>query len=146
MPTFAGSIPLIKARFEAARAAASGAAWASWPWTTDNAEQSFQDQQTGPWVYLEIAPAGSGMTQFGSAGKRVVQDDGIIALHVFVAAGTGTDLAWDGASAMAEIFRMVKFAGVACAAPSPGQGGEGSSDGRWYRVTVTVPFATHYNA
>lgn len=146
MPSFAVAVPLIQARFAAARVVAAGQAWADMPWTFDNGQQDFAQQQMGPWGLLEISPAGSSMSQFGSPGKRMKQDDGIIALHVFVPAGTGTALAWPAAEAAGNVFRMVKFDGVACEAPSQGNGGPGDSDGRWFRVSVTVPFATHYTA
>lgn len=146
MPDFAAARPLILARFEAARAAATGQAWATWPWTDENSTPFFSSQQTGPWLLLEIVPAGSAMSQFGSAGKRMVQDDGVIAIHAFIPTGTQPQYAWDAVAAIGNIFRMVKFQGVACEVPTPGQGAPADADGRWFRVTTSIAFATHYTA
>lgn len=96
------------------------------------------------WAYVEILGAGAECTVIGSVGKRAARDDGAIFCHVYVPVGSGDDEARRLARSMGEIFRVTRFGGVETGAPDLGGGEKGDDDGLWWRVSVSIPFTTHY--
>src|SRR5690606_17138546 len=74
--------------------------------------EHFDRPANEPWVYLEVLGAGADSTVFGSEGKRVARDDGIIFAHVFVPVGVGEALATQYAEQIGEIFRVQRFDGI----------------------------------
>lgn len=120
------------------------AEWQATPiaWPNEGFDRPTQE----PWVYVEILGGGSESTVFGSDGKRVARDDGIIFAHVFVPVGTGEAVATEYAVQLGEIFRVKRFNGISTGAPSVGVGEQGDDDGLYWRVSVSIPFSIHYTA
>ncbi|WP_207479573.1 phage tail terminator-like protein [Arenibaculum pallidiluteum] len=100
----------------------------------------------GPWLYLEVLGAAGEASRHGSVGKRFVTDLGTIMAHVFVPAGTGTDVAYTLAGQVADALRLATFDGIDTEAATIGGGESGDDNGNWFRVSVSIPFALHYTA
>jgi hypothetical protein len=102
-----------------------------------------------PWLYVEIISTGSSGSQFGSTGKRVKADSGLVIGHVFVPIGSDDIDANDTATEFGEMLQL-RSIGPAPAprleSPTIGGGDSGDDDGVYYGVSVTVPFRISYTA
>ena len=141
MADFAGAVAAIKTRL--------AANWATTPIGYPNGDAPASRNASGvpqAWVLAEIVGAGSDIHGTGTPGDRVWLYDGLIHAHVFVPKGTGDATARQYAVTLGEIFRNAEFYtdtpghAVRCWAPRVDGGGDGSDDGLWFRVTMTVPF------
>lgn len=113
--------------------------WTTTPvqWANDRPDRP---EPPAPWVFAEIRGVDSRLLSMGTVGNHQMQDDGFVSLSVFVPFGTGTDLAYQYSEQLAALFRGVAQSGVQFLAPTPADGGPGSDDGNWYRVTTHIPF------
>lgn len=146
--SYAAAVAAIYDRFEVQRVALSAQDWTSMPWTDPNGAADFQRQQTDAWILLEVLSADASTSLFGSSGKRIGENRGVIYAHVFVKAQTGRAgliRALTAAEQIGEIYRVAKFGGVLCEGPVPDGGGKGDDAGRWFRAGVSVPWAIFYN-
>lgn len=116
--------------------------WSATPIGYKNAPHDPTDGQA--FLFLEVLNGEASQASIGSPGARVFRHPGVIMVHVFVPMGIGEKLALEHADAVAAIFRAQSFDGVLCYAPSVGDGEPADDDGKWYRVTVSVPF--HFDA
>jgi hypothetical protein len=107
------------------------------------------DATTGigvPWVYFEVIGNGSELRGVGTPGDQVWTYRGLIAAHVFVPVGTGTDLAQQYAVAIGEIFRAKGFYSdgqgriVRTWSPSVEGGASDADQGNWFNVVCRIPF------
>lgn len=113
----------------------------AWP------NEEFDQPTEAPWLYAEVLPSDTESTKFGSSGLRIVVDSGLIGFHVFVPNGTGVDAAFRLARTVGEIFRLQTLStGVETGAPVIGGSGQADDDGKWFRVSVSVPVASTYTA
>jgi hypothetical protein len=134
---WADVVAAVRARLDAAELAAPVA----WP------NEDFAQPNEGPWIYAEALPSDTESTVFGSAGLRIVQDHGMLGFHIFVPNGTGVDAAFRLARTVGEIFRLQTLAaGVETGAPMIGGSGQADDDGKWFRVSVSVPVTSTYTA
>lgn len=142
MADYAGAVAAIFARLQAQ--------WTDTPIAFPNGEEpATVDPGTGlprPWIYAEVIGAGSAIVGAGVPGDHVYVYDGVIKLHVFSPKGTGTDQAFQNATTLGEIFRTREFYNetpghcVRSWSPRVDNGGDGDSDGIWFRVTTSIPF------
>ena len=141
MADIAGAIAAIRSRLESA--------WATTPVGWPNEARPNVTDGSGlpaPWVYAEVVWSTAGIRGVGVPGSRVVIDDGLIMLTVFVPADEGTATAFTYAGQLGEIFRTAQFydgepgTAVRCQTPRVSGGDAGSDDGMWFAVTVTIPF------
>lgn len=111
------------------------------PWPPRDANEVSQ-----PWVHLEVISEGSEIKGTGRPGHHVWTYKGTILVHVFVPIASGTDLAFQHAVAIGEIFRAAQFYNetpghaVRTLAPAIDGGGTADDDGLWFRVTMSAPF------
>ncbi|GJE14010.1 phage tail terminator-like protein [Methylobacterium longum] len=146
MPSYAGAKQAIEARLRANWTTTTVAV--PNPTTEQTALVKTRDAEgeTIPWVYLEIADAGSAQIGVGRPGDQLWVYDGLINVHVFVPDGSGTADAEAYADQIGDIFRAARFYAdtpgfeVRCGSPRVSDAGSGSDDGLWYRVTATIPF------
>lgn len=103
-----------------------------------------------PWVYFEVIGSVSGLRGFGTPGSNIWLYRGSIFAHVFVPINTGIETAHGHAVAIGEIFRAKGFYNdglgsiVRTWSPQTDGGDSGSDDGKWFRVTCTIPFEFYY--
>lgn len=102
-----------------------------------------------PFVLLRIlsGPGGnySGYGSFGKDRKARVEQWGRIFVDVFMPINCGTDLAYDQADAIGELFNGVKLdPAVQCFAPAGDPGGQGDEEGNYWRAGVTIQFRHDY--
>lgn len=109
--------------------------------------EDYDPPKNRPWVLVErdAVPA-SESSIYGSVGKRVAQDPGLIIAHCFVPKRTGDDRAYEIAQAFGELFRVQKIGPAQTGTPSLSPSEQGDEDGSWLRVTVTIPFTVSYFA
>lgn len=109
--------------------------------------EDFDPPEQAPWLMVErdAIPA-SQSSVYGSSGKRVVQDPGLIIGTVFYPRGAGDDGAYALAEAFGELLRTQKIGWAQTDAPTMGPVEDGSDDGDWLRISVTVPFTVSYFA
>lgn len=96
-----------------------------------------------PWVQCRIFEDTSNRINVGQPGCH--RTSGLIVLSVYVPKNTGTNLARDYASQLAEIFRGRQFNGITCWEATPTNHGiarpplaqEGTS---WYQFDVAIRF------
>lgn len=117
--------------------------------------EGFSDQTT-PWVYFEVINSTSQLRGAGTPGAHVWLYRGNIFIHVFVPKDEGAADANTLAVAAGEVFRAKQFYDSApgCAVrtgvgaegegPRVDGGGSGADDGKWWRVTCTIPFEFYY--
>lgn len=153
MADYAGAVAAIVAKFEAewvdgldprtriAKVNENPAA--PWPPVDD-------DQDLAPWVLIEVIGTAANVHAFGTPGSIGYLYLGLIAVHVFVPVGSGTSTGFALAVAAGDIFREKQFydstppSYVRSHAPRVDNGGLGSDDGAWFRVTATIPFEFYY--
>lgn len=100
-------------------------------------------------VYLSVEGNGSDKTMFGTSGKRVSQEYGLVYFSVFVPEGTGTATATAMADVLIAALELqaiaseIKMDGANPPSPAdptevtvPGQ----QPGGAYYRVSASVPF------
>lgn len=129
MTAFAAAASQIRARMNANFTAA--------PIAWENAPHQPNDDA---FVFFEVVSGGSEQVSIGSPNARLYRHAGVIQAHVFVPTGKGTKLALEHADTIAAIFRGQSFNGVLCFAPRLGNAAQADDDGKWYRVTVSIPF------
>ncbi|MBS7699171.1 MULTISPECIES: phage tail terminator-like protein [unclassified Chelatococcus] len=142
MADYAGAVAAIFARLQAQ--------WTATPLAFPNGARPAElDPDTGllrPWVYAEVIGAGSTIVGAGVPRDHVYVYDGLIKLHVFTPSGTDAAVGFQHAVALGEIFRTQEFYNetsghcVRSWSPRVDDGGDGDSDGLWFRVTTTIPF------
>lgn len=109
--------------------------------------EDFDPPEQAPWILVERdAIPSSQSSVYGSSGKRVVQDPGMIIGHVFYPRGAGDDGAYVIAQAFGELFRTQKVGPAQTDAPTMAPVEDGTEDGDWLRVSVTIPFTVSYFA
>lgn len=134
---WADVVAAVRAVLDTAELSASVA----WP------NEEFDQPTEAPWIYAEVLPSDTESTKFGSGGLRIVVDSGLIGLHIFVPNGTGVDVAFRLARTAGEIFRLQTLsAGVETGAPMIGGSGQADDDGKWFRVSVSIPVTSTYTA
>lgn len=144
MADYAGAVAAIKARM--------AANWTTTPIVYQNAKNEYDpganDQQ--PWVFFEVLGSSSGLRGVGMPGSHVWLYRGFIMAHVFVPVNSGTDTAQQYAVTIGEIFRAKEFyndtppACVRTWSPQTDGGADDSEDGKWWRVTCSIPFEFYY--
>lgn len=116
-------------------------------WTETSVGYQNEDLQTtpgNPWVYAEVLGVDGDGSLFGSAGKRVKSELGLIACHVFVPTGTGTAEAYRLAEDLGEMLTLRNLADGAVTAHATISGaGSGDDEGNWFRVVCSVPVGIH---
>jgi hypothetical protein len=100
-----------------------------------------------PWLMVERdAVPSSTSSGYGSAGKRVVQDPGVIIGTLYFPAHAGDDGAYALAEQFGEILRTQRIGPAQTEAPSLGPVDDGDEDGAWIKIAVTIPFTVSYFA
>lgn len=109
--------------------------------------EAFEHPDQRPWLMVErdAIPA-SQSSIFGSTGKRVVQDPGMIIGTVYCPKHGGDDLAYALAEQFGELFRTQKVGPAQTDAPTMGPIDDGDDEGNWIRIAVTIPFTVSYFA
>jgi hypothetical protein len=151
MADFAGAAAAIEARLLAN--------WTTTPVAFENGEApQVADPEDGslrPWVFCEIVADGAGIDGFGLPQNNVVRELGAIEIAVFVAVGSGRDLARQYAVQIGEIFRVRRFYDdapgtyVRTWTPSVGVGRVVTTEnpsGNWFSVPVRIPFEFYHRA
>lgn len=109
--------------------------------------EAFDPPDNAPWCLMRRDPIpASTSSVFGSAGKRVVQDPGLIIATFYVPAHSGDDIAYALAQQFGELFRTQKIGPVQTEAPTMSPADDGDNNGKWIRVAVTIPFTVSYFA
>lgn len=150
MADYAGAVAAIKARLAAG-------------WTTTTIVNLNEGKPTpwppvtvanalAPFVLLEVI-ATRAYTLPGDPGSlRHKVQEGFISTHVMVPVGSGTADAFTHAVALGALFENKQFfdtdPGVCIRTwtPAVDGGGEGSEDGIWFRVSMTVAFEFRFRA
>jgi hypothetical protein len=126
--------------------------WTALPVAWQN--ESFERPRDGdgnalPWVYIEILSTNGDGSAFGSIGKRVKTDTGLVAAHFFYPVGTGDADATAMATQFGEMLQL-RSIGTAPAprmeSPMIDGGGSGDDDGLYFRVSSSIPFRISYTA
>lgn len=109
--------------------------------------EAFDHPNQRPWLMVErdAIPA-SQSSSYGSAGKRVVQDPGMIIATVYYPKHAGDDGAYALAEAFGELFRTQKVGPAQTDAPTMGPVMDGDDQGNWLCIAVTIPFTVSYFA
>jgi len=100
-------------------------------------------------IYCEILPTSSRGSGFGSVGKRVKTDAGVVAAHYMAPIGTGDEQAGTAIKAFGEMLELRSIGAPPAPrmeAAQPGGGGQGDDDGLYFRVSRTVPWSINYAA
>lgn len=109
--------------------------------------EDFDPPEQAPWILVErdAIPA-SQSSAYGSAGKRVVQDPGLVSATVYYPKGAGDDGAYEIAQAFGEMLRTQKIGPAQTDAPTMSPVEDATDEGDWLRITVTIPFTVSYFA
>lgn len=140
MADYAGAVAAMRARFENA--------WTETPVAYQN--EGFA-KQNGPWVYFEVEAMQTDLRGAGLPGDNIWLTTGRIFVHVFTPGGYGMPETLRFAGLACEVFRAATFyrdgqgSKVVCLAPNIDGGDSDADDGKWFRVTVSVPFEFYYN-
>ena len=101
-------------------------------------------------IHVELLGNGGSMSVFGSDGKRVVMDDGILAIDLFVPKGTGESELRTMRLALAIAYQMRSFTGdgwrCRIYAAQRSGGGPVADNGNYYRVSLSFEFRVFYTA
>ena len=110
-------------------------------------DEAFDPPKQRPWIRVEIdAVPASDSSVFGSVGKRVVQDPGIIIATLYMPNGGDTARGYALTKLFGDMLRVLKIGAAQTGAPSTSPVEDGDDEGRWDRFAVTVPFTTSYFA
>lgn len=139
MADYAGAVAALRTRL---------LTWTTTPIGMVNEPEPATSDANGPipWVMGEILGTTSRLRGAGLPGSQVWVSSGLVLAHVFVPAGSGTATAFAHAVAIGELFRAEALYAsqppnvVRCWAPRIDGGGAGDDDGKWFRVTCTIPF------
>jgi hypothetical protein len=107
----------------------------------------FDPPEQAPWLLVERdAIPSSTASVFGSVGKRVVQDPGMIAGTLYFPAHAGDDGAYALGRQFGDLLRVRKIGPAVTETPSMSPADDGDEDGAWIKISVTVPFTVSYFA
>lgn len=111
----------------------------AWENVAESAELQTAKGSAQPWVRLSIRNGDSLTSAIGGAtgADILAMHQGRIWVQVFVAEGTGTQMARQMADTARDVYRQARFSGIKCYEPS--MSAAGVSDG-WYQVNVSVPY------
>lgn len=103
-----------------------------------------------PWIYFEVLETASSQRGAGLPGNQTWLTVGQILVHLFAPKGYGLPEHLRLAGLAGEVFRAATFynsdpgAKVICGAPSM-QGADSDADnGKWFGVTVAIPFEFYF--
>lgn len=108
--------------------------WATTIISFDNVPFNKPENDT-EWVYFRIFENPS--QRITLSRRSVHRATGLIAVQIYVAKNTGTQLARSYADTIAAIFRDQQFNGVTCQEASVTNVGDFEN---WYQVNVTIPY------
>jgi hypothetical protein len=109
--------------------------------------EDFDPPDQAPWLMVERdAIPSSTASRFGSVGKRVAQDAGIIIGTFYFPAFAGDDAAYAMGRQFGDLLRVRKIGPAVTEAPSMAPVDDGDDDGAWIKVAVTTPFTVSYFA
>jgi hypothetical protein len=121
---------------------------ANWTATARIWKDEDTDPPSGnPFLRLQIdAVPASSASLFGSVGKRVANDPGIIIASLYMPTGSGEERGYKLARQFGDLLRVKKIGPAVTEAPSTNPVEDGDEDGRWERYDVTIPFTASYFA
>lgn len=126
--------------YEAVRAFLT-AGWTAAPIAWEN-EHFDKPNPPAPWLAVELSGTVYAQQSIGAGPQEENRwdEDGVLWLHVFVPAGTGSSTARGYAKALADIFRgaLLIDETLEFMDASIGMGEAGDNNGNWWRVSVSI--------
>lgn len=108
--------------------------WATTKVAYDNVPLK-ETRQDESWIRLRIFEDSSNRMNIGARG--VHQQNGTIAIEIYIPKNTGTKLISDHADVLGELFRDKQFNGITCREASLEMNGDFNG---WYQGTLTIPY------
>jgi hypothetical protein len=105
------------------------------------------DGNLSPWLLCEVVSTGSNVRGSGKPGSQIIVYDGLVKCYLFVPTGTGTDVGFEYAVQLGDIFKNQVFYdnGIGCfirtGYPALDGGNASSDDGLWFGITAAIPFS-----
>jgi hypothetical protein len=109
--------------------------------------EAFDPPDQAPYLMVERdAIPSSTASRYGSVGKRVAQDPGLIIGTIYFPAHAGDDGAYELGRQFGDLLRVRKIGPAQTEAPSMSPVDDGDEDGVWIKLSVTTPFTVSYFA